>query len=358
MAERPRQRTKNQNLSVFCGVCCFPCRPPRHLEYFRIQSIVQYGINQPALHYRTSCCFQSTCSQPTEDGIPATAGDAQNTPEPHEASKEKLVSPRLADPKVGNNQEGGKQQPRQADLNILAASQGPKSVAADDLHVGPIPANGGDAPSEAQHNTKHRLEGGPPKPQVCTVDDNEPGGSGGGGGGGSVGEDGGNIKTVSQDVMPQGDLQLRPGRSSTPNGNQSCAGHEAAPAKSSSSPHMSTAVTSAEISSSCHGQDRKRALDAGEEERAQAQRRDHLSKAGSKLPVHNGGGGGGGVGAARLSGKARRLQLEVMKASTCGSEEREGDNVDGNARQGRMERDAGSTIVWYQTIVACLTAAS
>ncbi|CAM9760843.1 unnamed protein product [Ectocarpus fasciculatus] len=297
-------------------------------------------------------------SQPTQDGIPVTVGDAQHTPKQHKASTETLVSPRPADPKIGDNQEEGEQQPRQADLNNLQASKGPKSVAAaDDRDVAPIPANGGDAPSEAQHDTMRRLEGGPPKPQIRTVKDNEPGGSGGGGdGGGSVGEKGGNINTVSQDVMPPGDVQLRPGRRSTPNGSQSSAGHEAAPAMPSSSPHKSAAVPSAEVSSSSHGQDRKRARDAGDEEKGQAQRQDHQFKPGSKLPVRNG--GDLGVRAARLSGKAGRLQLEVMKASKCGSGAREGGFGDRNARQGRMERDAGSTIVWYQTIVACLTATS
>ncbi|CAM9955319.1 unnamed protein product, partial [Ectocarpus sp. 8 AP-2014] len=294
-------------------------------------------------------------SQPTEDGIPVTAGDAQNTPErQHEASMETFVSPQLADPKVGHNQEEGEQQPRHADLNTFTASQGPKSVATDERDVAPLPANRGDAPTEAQHDTMRRRTGRRPKPQVRTVNDTEPGGSGGiGGGGGLVGEDGGSIKTVSQNIMPPGDLQFRPGRSSTPNGSQSCAGHEAAPAKPSSSPHPSAAVPSAEVPSSSHGQDRKRARDAGEEEEGNVERQDHESEAGSKLPVGN---SGGGFRAARLSGKARRLQLEVMKASTCRSGERGGEVGDGNARQGRMERDAGSTIVWYQTIVACLAA--
>ncbi|CAM9538682.1 unnamed protein product [Ectocarpus sp. 6 AP-2014] len=269
-------------------------------------------------------------SQPTEDDIPVTAGDTQNTPElQHEASMEMLVSPQPADPKVEHNQEEGERLSRQADLNTFTTSQGPKSVAADERDVAPLPANGGDAPTE-------------------------PGGSGGiGGGGGSVGEDGSSIKTVSQDVMPPGDLQLRPGRSSTSNGSQSRAGHEAASAKPSSSPHPSAAVPSAEVPSASHGQERKRARDAGEEEEGNVQGHDHPSEADSKLPVRN---GGGGFRVARLSGKARRLQLEVMKAPTCGSGERQGEVGDGNARQGRMERDAGSTIVWYQTIVACLAA--
>ncbi|CAM9172025.1 unnamed protein product [Ectocarpus sp. 12 AP-2014] len=292
-------------------------------------------------------------SQPTKDGIPVTAGDARKTPErQHEASLETFVSPQLADPKVGHNQEVGEQQPRQADLNTFTASQGPKSAATDERDVAPLPANGGDSATEAQHDIMRRLRGRPP--QVRTVNDTEPGGSGGiGGGGGSVGEDGGSIKTVSQDIMPPGDLQLRPGRSSTPNGRQSCGGREAAPAKPSSFPHPSTAVPSAEVPSSSYGQDRKRARDAGEEEEGKVQRQDHQSEAGSELPVGN---GGGGFRAARLSGKARRLQLEVKKASTCGSGEREGEVGDGNVRQGRMERDSGSTIVWYQTIVACLAA--
>ncbi|CAN0363571.1 unnamed protein product, partial [Ectocarpus sp. 12 AP-2014] len=289
-------------------------------------------------------------SQPTEDGIPATTGDAQNTPEQHEASMETLVSPQPSDPKVEHDEEECEQQPRQADLNTFNASQGPESVAADERDVAPIPANGGDAPSEAQHDTMRRLQGRPPKPQVLTVNDNEPGGSGGiGEDGGLVGKGGGSIKTVSQDVMPPGDLQLRPGRRSAPNGSQSCARHEAAPAKPCSSPYPSPVVPSAKVSSSSHGQDRKRAHDAGEGAE------DHQSEAGSKLPERN---GGDGFRAARLSGKARRLQLEVMKASTCASGEREGEVGDGNARQGRMERDAGSSIVWYQTIVACLTSAS
>ncbi|CAM9321451.1 unnamed protein product [Ectocarpus sp. 4 AP-2014] len=289
-------------------------------------------------------------SQPIDDGIPATTGDTQNTPQQHEASMETLVSPQPADPKVGHDQEESEQQPRQADLNTVDASQVPESVAADERDVAPIPANGGDAPSDAQHDNLRRLQGRPPKSQVRTVNDNEPGGSGGiGEGGGSVGKDGGSIKTVSKGVMPPGDLQLRPGRCSAPNGSQSCARHEAAPAKPSSSRRPSPVVPSAEVLSSSHGQDRKRARDAGEGAE------DYRSEAGSKLPVRN---GGGGFRAARLSGKARRLQLEVMKASMCGSGERGGEVGDGNARQGRMGRDAGSTIVWYQTIVACLTSAS
>ncbi|CAB1121174.1 unnamed protein product [Ectocarpus sp. CCAP 1310/34] len=242
--------------------------------------------------------------RPTEDDIPATTGDAQNTPEQHEASKETLVSPQPAGPKVGHDQEESEQQPRQADLNTFKASQGPESVAADERDVAPIPANVGDAPTEVQHDTIRRLQGRPPKPQIRTVNDNEPGGSGEGGR--SVGKDGGSIKTVSQDVMPP------------------------------------------EVASS-DGQDRKRAREAGEGAE------NHQSEAGSKLPLRN---GGGGFRATKLSGKAQRLQLEVMKASTCGSGEREGEVGNGNARQGRMERDAGSTIVWYQTIVACLTSTS